>query len=90
MARPRPTDAPCLPLQLPTRIPSRLTYRISSDPIYITIPEPDAKLTIRLHGAGLTFDPPVLTFANTSRVSFRVTGASSARLRSSSAVAQSC
>lgn len=60
--------------QLPTRIPSRLTYRIASDPIYITIPEADPKLVIRLHGAGLNFDPPVLTFANSSRVSFRVTG----------------
>lgn len=59
---------------LPSQLPSRLTYNVPSEPIYITMPEPDPKLVIKLHGAGLVFDPPVLTFSTQSRASFTVTG----------------
>lgn len=61
---------------LPTRIATRLTYKVQSEPMCITIPDPDRDFTIRMHGAGLKFDPPVLTFANSSQATFRVTGQS--------------
>lgn len=58
----------------PARLPSRLTYRQPSEPITITIPEPDAKFGIKLHGQDLKFDPPVLSFARSNTASFRVSG----------------
>jgi len=61
---------------LPTRIATRLTYKVQSEPMCINIPDPDAHFSIRMHGAGLKFDPPVLTFANSSQATFRVTGES--------------
>ena len=61
---------------LPLRIATRLTYKVQSEPMCITIPDPDRDFTIRMHGAGLKFDPPVLTFANSSQATFRVTGTS--------------
>ncbi|KAI5478706.1 ARF guanyl-nucleotide exchange factor [Pseudohyphozyma bogoriensis] len=59
---------------LPAKIPVRLTYRTPSDPITITIPEPDPKFSIKLHGIDLKFDPPVLNFAKSTSQTFRVTG----------------
>ncbi|KAK4050601.1 hypothetical protein OIV83_003327 [Microbotryomycetes sp. JL201] len=56
--------------------PSALTYRSPSSPITITIPEPDAKFSIKLHGTDLKFDPPVLSFAKSATQSFKVTGMS--------------
>ncbi|OSC99335.1 hypothetical protein PYCCODRAFT_1373281 [Trametes coccinea BRFM310] len=55
-------------------LPPRLTYRMQSEPIILRIPQPDAHLTIQLFGQDLVFDPPVLSFAKSAEVSFRVTG----------------
>lgn len=57
-------------------LPSRLTYRMQSEPIILRIPQPDPQLTIQLFGQDLVFDPPVLNFARSSEASFRVTGTS--------------
>ncbi|GAA5844941.1 hypothetical protein JCM11251_007275 [Rhodosporidiobolus azoricus] len=58
----------------PAKLPTRLTYRSPSDVFTITIPEPDPKFTIKLHGNDLQFDPPVLSFARSKTQSFKVTG----------------
>ncbi|GAA6008772.1 uncharacterized protein JCM10292_004665 [Rhodotorula paludigena] len=58
----------------PAKLPTRLTYRQPSDVFTISIPEPDPKFTIKLHGTDLQFDPPMLSFARSKTQSFRVTG----------------
>ncbi|SGZ13556.1 BQ5605_C028g10576 [Microbotryum silenes-dioicae] len=58
----------------PSKLPVSLTYRDPSDPITITIPEPDPKFNIKLHGTDLKFDPPILSFAKSRTQTFRVTG----------------
>ncbi|SCV73391.1 BQ2448_7317 [Microbotryum intermedium] len=58
----------------PAKLPVSLTYRAPSDPITITIPEPDPKFSIKLHGTDLKFDPPILSFAKSRTQTFRVTG----------------
>lgn len=58
----------------PAKLPTQLTYRTPSARFTITIPEPDPKFTIKLQGADLQFDPPVLSFARNATQSFRVTG----------------
>jgi serine/arginine repetitive matrix protein 2 len=55
-------------------IPSRLTYRMQSEPIIVRIPQVDPSLTIHLHGNELIFDPPYLSFARSAEASFRITG----------------
>jgi len=55
-------------------IPSRLTYRMQSEPIIVRIPQADPSLTIHLHGNELIFDPPYLTFTRSAEASFRITG----------------
>jgi hypothetical protein len=55
-------------------IPSRLTYRMQSEPIIVRIPQTDPSLTIHLHGNELIFDPPYLTFTRSAEASFRITG----------------
>jgi len=55
-------------------IPSRLTYRMQSEPIIVRIPQADPSLTINLHGNELIFDPPYLTFTRSAEASFRITG----------------
>lgn len=55
-------------------LPSRLTYKVQSEPAVIRIPQPDPNFTIELFGHNLTFEPPVLSFAKSSEASFRVTG----------------
>ncbi|KAH9851475.1 hypothetical protein C2E23DRAFT_733101 [Lenzites betulinus] len=55
-------------------LPPRLTYRMQSEPVVLRIPQPDPHLTIQLFGQDLVFHPPVLDFAKSSEVSFRVTG----------------
>ncbi len=55
-------------------IPSRLTYRMQSEPIIVRIPQVDPSLTIYLHGNELIFDPPYLTFTRSVEASFRITG----------------
>ena len=54
-------------------IPSRLTYRIQSEPIILRIPQPDEHLTIQLFGEGLQIDPPSITFSKSAEASFRLT-----------------
>ncbi|KAH9013745.1 hypothetical protein EDB85DRAFT_2076558 [Lactarius pseudohatsudake] len=55
-------------------IPSRLTYRMQSEPIIVRIPQVDPSLTIHLHGNELIFDPPYLSFTRSAEASFRITG----------------
>jgi len=55
-------------------IPSRLTYRLQSEPIIVRIPQADPSLTIHLHGNELIFDPPYLVFNRSAEASFRITG----------------
>ena len=55
-------------------IPSRLTYRMQSEPIIVRIPQVDPSLTIHLQGNELIFDPPYLTFTRSAEASFRITG----------------
>jgi hypothetical protein len=43
-------------------IPSRLTYRLQSEPIIVRIPQADPLLTINPHGNELIFDPPYVVF----------------------------
>ncbi|PFH51554.1 hypothetical protein AMATHDRAFT_47067 [Amanita thiersii Skay4041] len=57
-------------------LPTRLTYKVQSDPIILRIPQADPQLTIQLYGQDLVFDPPVLTFAKSPEASFRVMGSS--------------
>ncbi|KAH0589030.1 hypothetical protein H2248_004805 [Termitomyces sp. 'cryptogamus'] len=53
-------------------IPSSLTWRVESEPIILRIPRADPGLVIELYGQDLIFDPPVLNFAKSPEVSFRV------------------
>ncbi|KAI0268680.1 hypothetical protein BC834DRAFT_866706 [Gloeopeniophorella convolvens] len=55
-------------------IPSRLTYRMQSEPVIVRIPQADPSLIIHLHGNELIFDPPYLTFNRSAEASFRITG----------------
>ena len=55
-------------------IPSRLTYRLQSEPIIVRIPQADPSLTIHLQGDELIFDPPYLVFTRSAEASFRITG----------------
>ncbi|KAF8441489.1 hypothetical protein L210DRAFT_3398578 [Boletus edulis BED1] len=55
-------------------LPSRLTYKVQSEPVVIRIPQADPNFTIELFGHNLAFEPPVLSFAKSSEASFRVTG----------------
>jgi len=57
-------------------LPTRLTYRVQSEPIILRVPQPDPDLSIQLFGQDLLFDPPVLTFSKSSEASFRITGTS--------------
>ncbi|KIY50305.1 SEC7-like protein [Fistulina hepatica ATCC 64428] len=55
-------------------IPTRLTYKVKSDPVVLRIPNPDNDFSISLFGDGLVFDPPCLTFTKSCEASFRITG----------------
>ena len=57
-------------------IPARLTWKMQSEPIVLRIPQIEPDLRIRLYGHDLIFDPPILNFAKSPEVSFRVTGTS--------------
>ncbi|KAH9911831.1 uncharacterized protein B0H18DRAFT_891602 [Fomitopsis serialis] len=70
------TSHPDVPVTLKRHLPSRLTYRMQSEPVILRIPQPDPQLTIQLFGQDLVFDPPVLNFSKSSEASFRVTGTS--------------
>ncbi|KAI0656538.1 hypothetical protein C8Q70DRAFT_921270 [Cubamyces menziesii] len=65
---------PDIVINIKRPLPPRLTYRVQSEPVILRIPQPDPHLTIQLFGQDLVFDPPVLNFAKSSEVSFRVTG----------------
>ncbi|KZT68246.1 hypothetical protein DAEQUDRAFT_712063 [Daedalea quercina L-15889] len=67
---------PDIPVTIKRALPSRLTYRIQSEPVILRIPQPDPQLTIQLFGQDLVFEPPVLNFSKSSEASFRVTGTS--------------
>lgn len=69
-------NQPDLPISTKRPLPSRLTYRVQSEPIIVRIPQPDPQLQIQLYGQDLIFDPPVLNFSKLSEASFRVTGTS--------------
>jgi len=71
---PTHSAAPDQPIVLKRPIPSRLTYRMQSEPIIVRIPQPDSSFTIHLHGNELIFDPPYLTFTRSAEASFRITG----------------
>lgn len=58
----------------PTKLPTRLTHNTWSERVYISIPQADARFGIKLHGEGLTFDPPYLDFTNSTEESFRIMG----------------
>jgi hypothetical protein len=60
----------------PGRLPTRLTLNQWSERIYISIPKPDSRFAIRLHGEGLAFDPPYLDFTSSTEETFRVMGTS--------------
>ncbi|KAJ6499970.1 hypothetical protein C8R47DRAFT_1008806 [Mycena vitilis] len=65
-----------IPIMIKRPLPTRLTYKVQSDPIILRIQQADPDLTIQLFGQDLVFDPPLLTFARSSEASFRVTGTS--------------
>lgn len=56
-----------------TGVPLKLVYGVTSEPITISIPEPDAGLAVRLYGRELIFDPPILSFENTTTRTFTIT-----------------
>lgn len=55
-------------------LPRRLTFRVTSDPIYVRITYPDSDFSIQLQGKDLLFDPPELRFDKSPEASFKVTG----------------
>lgn len=73
-ARPNGNGMDLLPITLKRSLPTRLTYRMQSEPIIVRLPAPDADFRIELYGENLTFDPPVLTFTRSAEASFRITG----------------
>lgn len=58
----------------PERLASRMTHNVWSEPIIITLPTPDADLSIRLMGEGLEVEPAVLDFSRSREASFRIKG----------------
>ena len=56
----------------PSKLPSRLTFRAVSENISITLPKIDPKLSIKLAGQDLRFEPPILTFARSRTATFRI------------------
>ena len=58
----------------PARLPSRLTYRIPSEEISITLPQTDSRFQIKLLGPDAKFEPSTLNFAKSRTQTFRMTG----------------
>lgn len=73
---PSPTSSADLQITIKRQLPARLTYKIQSEPIILRIPHVDPSFSIQLYGQDLVFDPPVLTFAKSSEMSFRIMGTS--------------
>ncbi|KAJ4483336.1 hypothetical protein J3R30DRAFT_3447737 [Lentinula aciculospora] len=69
-----PGDTPDVLITTKRPLPTRITYKVQSDPIIIRIPQIDPHLSIHLFGQGLIFEPSILTFNRSSEASFRVTG----------------
>jgi hypothetical protein len=63
-------------IMTPARLPTRLTHNEWSENIFISIPKPDPRFTVKLHGESLIFDPPILDFSSSTEESFRVMGTS--------------
>lgn len=57
-------------------LPTRLTYRMQSEPVILRIPQTDPHFTIQLFGQDLVFEPSELNFAKSPEASFRMTGTS--------------
>ncbi|PPQ79950.1 hypothetical protein CVT25_003022 [Psilocybe cyanescens] len=64
------------PITIKRPLPTRLTYKVQSDPIVFRLPQADPLLSIELYGQDIEFEPSVLQFAKSSEASFRVTGKS--------------
>jgi hypothetical protein len=73
---PTPGSVADITIVIKRAIPTRLTWKMQSDPIVLRIPHADPHLSIRLYGHDLVFDPPLLNFAKSPEASFRVTGSS--------------
>ncbi|KAJ7783259.1 hypothetical protein B0H16DRAFT_1496118 [Mycena metata] len=73
---PASNGPPDIPIMIKRPLPTRLTYKLQSEPIILRIQQADPHLTIQLFGQDLVFDPPFLTFGRSSEASFRVTGTS--------------
>ncbi|KAG0249353.1 hypothetical protein BG011_009385 [Mortierella polycephala] len=58
----------------PSILPPRLTLKIPSDPITITVPVLNPRFSIHLGGRDLKCDPPVLEFGSHRSQRFRITG----------------
>ncbi|KAG0315949.1 hypothetical protein BGZ99_007152 [Dissophora globulifera] len=58
----------------PAVLPSRLTVKIASDPITITIPAPNPHFSIHLYGRDLKCEPSILEFGSHRSQRFRITG----------------
>ncbi|KAJ3802970.1 hypothetical protein GGU11DRAFT_387382 [Lentinula aff. detonsa] len=69
-----PSDTADILITVKRPLPTRITYKVQSDPIIIRIPQIDPHLSIHVFGQGLIFEPSVLTFNRSSEASFRVTG----------------
>ncbi|KAG2015637.1 Sec7 domain-containing protein, variant 2 [Coprinopsis cinerea AmutBmut pab1-1] len=76
LSQARSQATPGIAITFKRPLPTRLTYKIQSDPIIIRLPQPDPSLTLQLFGQDLVFEPPVLNFAKSPEASFRVTGTS--------------
>ncbi|KAJ2913139.1 hypothetical protein MD484_g7274, partial [Candolleomyces efflorescens] len=70
------TTSPDIHVSFMRPLPTRLTYKMQSDPIIIRLPQPDPNLVLHLHGHDLIFEPPVLNFSKSPEASFRITGTS--------------
>ncbi|KAK7057120.1 hypothetical protein R3P38DRAFT_2839421 [Favolaschia claudopus] len=65
-ARITSSGPPDIQIMIKRPLPTRLTYKVQSDPIILRIQQADPDLTIQLFGQDLVFDPPYLTFARSS------------------------
>ncbi|KAF9972821.1 hypothetical protein BGZ73_003988 [Actinomortierella ambigua] len=63
----------------PAALPPRLTLRIPSDPITITVPVLNPHLSIHFAGRDLKFEPPVLEFGSHRSQKFRILGTTPGR-----------
>ncbi|KAF9165825.1 hypothetical protein DFQ26_009270 [Actinomortierella ambigua] len=63
----------------PATLPPRLTLRIPSDPITITVPALNPHLSIHFAGRDLKFEPPVLEFGSHRSQKFRIVGTTPGR-----------